>query len=144
MAIHNTIHLGGNVERVSDYTAFHTITPGMHIRLRPDGKWEKDNAALTEQYEVTIALETLRGITVDYVAGDFVIAGKYGPGGKFLGMVQTGQDIQFGELLSPNGGGTGTWKTAGATTAAANIARVRSLQTLGVVAEVTRCEMDVF
>jgi hypothetical protein len=133
MAVHNTIHLGGNHERVADYTAHETLTPGMHVEQRPDGKWQKFTSALTENYQIAIVLESLRGIDVDYVAGDFVLVGIYSSGGKFLGMVQTGQDIQHSELLSPNGSATGTFKTAGATTAAANIARVKSLQTLGVV-----------
>lgn len=149
MASPNTIHLGGPYTRRTEYVVGETgIVPGMHVELRPESgvkKWYRV-ASATEITNIAIAMDRpLANKTIDtaYSLGDQLEVFEYGPGGYFYGLVASGQNIENGELLAPKGSTTGHFISAGTTTAAANIGRVRAEENLGLVAANTRCRMSV-
>jgi hypothetical protein len=131
MAIYNRIHLGGPCTYVDDGVANEVLYPGEHVERLATGKWQKANSALTEAFGVHVVLEhpaAMQGISTAYGIGDQVIVGFMTNGSLFLTFLHTSQDISITEYLSPQGGATGNWKSAGATTAAAGIAKVRALE----------------
>lgn len=150
----NVIYLGGGdgpggesgMTVVNDYTASVPITPGMQIETFNDSgvlKWRPQDAAADVQSRF-FALEEMewgKGVDDDYGVGDLVKAGHVHPGGTVWGLVPSGQDITIGDYLQSNG--DGTFKEATATTAAANVARFRALETLGTVTTLTRCRIEV-
>lgn len=145
----NTIHLGGPMQRVDDYVAGESgIVPGDHIELFNSSgkkKWRRVSSA-TEVTQIAIALDQpLMNGNIDhtYSAGDQVIAAIYGPGGFFYGSLPSGENISNGELLAPNGGGTGMFKSAATTTATGNIGRLRAMQEIGIIAARTRVKIEV-
>jgi hypothetical protein len=78
-----------------------------------------------------------KGVDEVYAIGDLVKFAFLVPGTTFWGIIPSGQDIQFCELLGPNG--DGRLKSASPTTAAGGVARFQSLDEPGAVVANTRC-----
>jgi hypothetical protein len=141
-----TIHLGGPVEFITDWTASEAISPGMQVELFSTGgalKWRKVvNATSLSGCFIALDFPDMnKGVTDAYAANDQVRVGAYSPGGRFMGVVASGQDITIGEELQPGGGGT--FITASVPTAAGNVARFIALTELGAIVANTFCRMLV-
>lgn len=148
----NTILLGGGLPGgdgghtvVEEYIAGVEIIPGMVIELFNDTglKWRPHNAAADMQ-AVTVAIEKSiwnKDVDSPYAIGDMVRAVTLRKGSSFWGLVPSGQNITQGDKLQSNG--DGRLKEATATTAAANVAVLQALETIGAVTAVTRLRTQV-
>lgn len=143
----NTIHLGGDITRLNEYSAGVAITPGMLIELYDDSgkmKW-RPHASATEFPTAIFATEKLiHNKTVDdvYAIGDLVAAVQGHKGSSWWALVPSGQNLVAGDLLQSNG--NGMLKKATATTADANLAHFQALEsTGGAVAVTTRLRIQV-
>lgn len=143
----NTIHLGGQIDRIGEYVASTAITPGMLVeRFRDsDGKskWRPHSTA-ADQQQAFVALESLmtnRGVDDAYAADDILTVAAYNRGGTFWGIIPSGQNIVTGAPLQSNG--DGRLKAAAATTAAANVFRFKALDSPGAVTADTRVRVEV-
>ena len=140
------VHLAGPKTEVNDLRSSAIITPGYLVEMHDDSdelKW-RSNASATEQVAIAVALdqpELNKGVDDTYAAGDLVRAAFLAPGSVFWGLIPSGQDISFAELLQSNG--DGLLKTAGTTTAAANTAKFQSLDAPGSVVVATRIRVQV-
>jgi hypothetical protein len=140
-----TIHLAGDIVIVDEFPAGEEITPGHLIEKYNDGgaiKWRK-HATSTEAGTNAVALdrpENNYGIDTVYAAGHTVKAGIFNNGGVFYGLIASGQDISKVEALQSAGGGT--VKSATATTAAAGVYKMQSLDAPGAVTVSTRIRVE--
>lgn len=146
----NTIHLGGQIEKMNEWTAGVEITPGMQIELytdtstTPDTMRWRPHSSDVGKASNTFALEKMiHNKTVDdvYAVNELVIAAKFLPGSSVWALVPSGQDITAGEDLMSNG--DGLLKTATASTADANVAAQKALETLGAVTATTRLRAQI-
>lgn len=143
----NTIHLGGQIEKMNEWVAGDTITPGMQIEPYDAGsgkmKWRPHSSATNKATNI-FALEKMlhnKGVDDNYVANELVIAAKFLPGSSVLACVPSGQYITAGESLQSNGDG---WlKAATSEAAAANVAAQKALENLGAVTELTRVRTQI-
>lgn len=149
----NTILLGGGgpgaenaATHVNDFVAGAEITPGMLIETYDDAgatKWRPHSTAADVQ-PVAVALEQIMlnlGVDDVYAIGDLVQAAILKPGSMFWGLLPSGQDIANQEFMQSNG--DGYLKSATATTAAANVARFKSHDSIGAITAVTRVRTEV-
>lgn len=146
----NTILLatpGGPRVIVDEFIASEAITPGHLIERVPDQasdapQWRK-NASATNIAPPIVALEQSHynlGVDDAYAVGDLVCAAYVRVGDVIWGLLPSGQDIQMSEYLQPNG--DGTFKSATAVTATANVAQWQSLDNIGAITELTRCRIE--
>lgn len=143
----NTIHLGGVIEKMNEWIAGATITPGMQIELYDAGsgkmKWRPHSSATNRASNIFALEKLIHNKTVDdnYAENELVIAAKFLPGSSVWACVPSGQDITAGESLQSNGDG---WlKTATSEAAAANVAAQKALETLGAVTTLTRVRTQI-
>lgn len=142
---YNQIYLAGPCEFDDSFVCSEDVKPGMHLELHVVSgkrKWRKCSSA-TEAHQMAIALDfplVNIGISDTYVAGDQVRVGIMGSGAFFNGLMASGEDIAEGEYISPKG--DGLFKGATTTTAAGNVARIKSHEPLGVVAANTLCMLE--
>lgn len=146
----NTVLLFTGGPRVIDneHVASEAITPGHLIEPVPaqasDALTYRKNASASEILVLCVALEQSHlnlGVDDAYASGDLVTACYLKTGDIFWGLLPSGQNIQVGEYLQSNG--DGTLKSASATTAAANVAKLQSLDNLGAVTSLTRVRVQV-
>lgn len=146
----NTILLstpGGPRVIVDQFIASEAITPGHLIEMIPAQssaapQWRK-NASATNVAPPIVALEQSHynlGVDDDYAIGDLVCAAYVHVGDVIWGLLPSGQNIQMSEYLQSNG--DGTFKTASAVTADANVAQWQSLDNIGSITELTRCRIQ--
>lgn len=136
----------GGMTVVNEYTAGAAIKPGMVVETYNDAGTTKvrPHSGAAEMLQVAVALEQLEmnlGVEDNYAIGDLVKYGIMKQGSMFWGIVVTGQDISNQELMQSNG--DGKLKTALATTATANVGRLRAHDNLGLIAADTRCRTEV-
>ena len=143
----NTIHLGGPIEKMNEWIASTTITPGMQIELYDSGagkmKWRPHSSATNRASNIFALEKMIHNKTVDdnYTANELVYAAKFLPGSSAWCCVPSGQDITAGESLQSNGDG---WlKTATSEAAATNVAAQKALETLGAVNALTRVRIQI-
>lgn len=145
MSTFNTVHIGGDYQKINDRVCgASSITPGMIVELFDDSgvdKWRPHSGA-TNMPTRYVALEKLGyGPDDAYAQDDLMLVAAYYPGGMFWGLLPSGQDISNAEPLQSNG--DGTLKSATANTAAANVAAYKAKEALGAITETTRCWVEV-
>lgn len=138
--LRNTVFISGPMTKIEDYTCGETsIKPGSIVELDVfDGvkKWKK-HASATGMPSRYVALEKLgKGVDDDYEEDDLMLVGSFGAGGKFWGLLPSGQDISYAERLQSNG--DGMVKSATSTTAGDNVAAYQSEEAPGAVTATTR------
>lgn len=141
----NTIHLGGPIEKLNEHVAGVEITPGDELEFYDDsGKMKlRPLASATQMATGIIALEKLlhnKGVDDTYAVGELVIAAKFLPGSSFWGRTPSGQNIQAGEPMQPNG--NGMHKSATSAAAGDGLAVYQALDAPGLVAETTRVKLQ--
>lgn len=146
----NTIHLGGQIEKMNEWSAGVEITPGMQIELYTDTsttpdtmRWRPHSSATNKATNIFALEKMIHNETVDdvYAINELVIAAKFLPGSSVWTCVPSGQDITAGASLQSNGDG---WsKAATAETAAANVAAQKALETVGAVTTLTRVRTQI-
>ncbi len=146
----NTIHLGGQIEKMNEWSAGVEITPGMQIELYTDTsttpdtmRWRPHSSDVNRATNIFALEKMIHNKTVDdvYAVNELVIAAKFLPGSSVWTCVPSGQDITAGESLQSNGDG---WlKVATAETAAANVAAQKALESLGAVNALTRVRTQI-
>lgn len=142
----NTIHLGGEIERLGHMVAGVAITPGMVIEQYDASgttKW-RPAATAAGAASVWVALEQIEmnlGVDVVYAVGDLVQAGNFGAGTSFWGILLSGTVCANAAFLQNDG--TGKLIAVVATTAAAGVAKYKSDDNLGTVAADTRVRVEV-
>lgn len=140
-----TIHLAGPITLVDEFLAGESITPGHLVEMYDASgtmKWRK-HASATEMLSLAVALDRPENnFTIDtaIAAGETLKAAYFTTGSVFYGLIASGQNISKGEFLQS--AGDGTLKTATATTAAANVARMQSLDAPGAVTALTRIRVQ--
>lgn len=142
----NTIKLSGPTEKLNEHICAVAITPGMELEFFDDSGTMKLRplASATQMPTGIIALEKiLHNKTVDdtYAIGELVYAAKFLPGSSFWGLIPSGQNIQAGEPMAPNG--NGMHKAAADADAADGLAKYQALDAPGSVAVTTRCKIQV-
>lgn len=100
--------------------------PGGVVSLQADGQYDALTQAVAEALkdELILVLEdhnnsNLRGGTVDdaYEAGDHAKLGIPNPGDRVLALVASGEDVNVGSNLVPQGGGSQLFEVAAGTEA---------------------------
>jgi len=142
----NTIHLGGDFEKLNEWVAGVEIRPGMELEFYNDsGKMKlRPSTSATGMSSPIIAQEkTLHNKTITdvYKVGELILAYQYKKGGTYNGIIPSGQNITSGDPLQLNG--DGKYKEATSTTAASNVFRYQAIQTIGAVTEDTFCKIQV-
>lgn len=128
------------------YRTSEAAKPGTFAEMHDDSgelKWRKV-ASATEYHTLAIYLENgmmNRGIDDDWAADDLARVAFLRNGDIVNALLPSGQDISYGELMQVGAGGTVI--TAAATTAAANVARLQSLDAPGAVTVTTRIRVQV-
>lgn len=128
------------------YKTSEAAKPGTFAEMHDDSgelKWRKV-ASATEYHTLAIYLENgmmNRGIDDDWAADDLARVAFLRNGDIVNALLPSGQNISYGELMQVGAGGTVI--TAAATTAAANVARLQSLDTPGAVTVTTRIRVQV-
>lgn len=128
------------------YRTSEAAKPGTFAEMHNDSgeaKWRKV-ASATEYHTLAIYLEDgmhNKGIDDDWAADDLTRVAFLRNGDIVNALLPSGQDISFGELMQVGAGGTVI--TAAATTAAANVARLQSLDSPGAVTVTTRIRLQV-
>lgn len=141
------IHIAGEIEKIGDFPAGEDdILPGMQVESFRDTdgaqKWRKQATDVNMQ-SAFIALEMVSlGVDYPYMKDDIMNVGRFQGGSIFWGFIPSGQDIALSEHLQSNGGGTGTFKTAAAETAAGNVAHFRAHEEIGAVLTRTRIAIE--
>lgn len=137
-----------DLSAIIGYRAGAAITPGMLVErysVSNELKW-RANASATELAAHSVALDkpdevNNTGIDDAYAANENVEVAYVWPGAVFYGKVVSGQTVADGALLQSNGNG---WlKAATATTQAAGLGWMQSLDNLGTIAADTRCRVLV-
>ena len=129
---------------VNDIAASAAITPGFLVEMHDStGLKFRANASVTELAAMSVAIEQGENNTTfetAYAANDLCKVAYIKVGAVFFGIIPSGQDISFAELLSSNG--DGKLRTAGTTTAAANLGNLQSLDAPGAVTADTRIRVQ--
>lgn len=121
MGVERTIVLKGNSYGHHEEGILDTVaTPGMHVTLQPDGKYDlspETAAELVKQSIMIVKEDAYQGkrILDPYVIGDRVFLYKPIPGDHIHAFVKSGQNIAVGDQLVAEGGGTGLWIEAAGT-----------------------------
>ncbi len=121
MAVNRTIVLQGNSYGHHDEGVLDTVaTPGMHIQVASDGKYDLSPATAAELVKSAIKIvkeDALQGKTVDdaYAIGDRVFFYTPLPGDMIHCRIKTGIDLVIGDKVTPEGGGTGLFIEAAGT-----------------------------
>ncbi len=90
-------------------------TPGMHVQLAADGKWDLSPAAIGELVKggalAVLREDDLQGKTITdaYAIGDRALLYHPLPGDHLGLFVKTGANIAVNDKIVPEGGGTGLW-----------------------------------
>jgi hypothetical protein len=119
-----TIVLKGNAKGHHEEGILDTVaTPGMHVTLQADGKYDITPEAIGEIVKRGLFIvkeDQLQGkmITQAYAIGDVVFLYKPVPGDHLNLFVKSGANIAVGDNIVPEGGGTGLWIEAAGTEAA--------------------------
>lgn len=150
----NTIFLGGGgpggeggITYINTIPAGATIIPGMLIETFDNGGVTnyRPQSAAADVSSPVIALEQVMmnlGVDDPYHVNDLVIAGALRQGSTFWGLIPSGQNIANQQSLQSNG--DGRLKAATATTAAANVARYKAMESSGGAVTVdTRIRVEV-
>jgi hypothetical protein len=140
----NTIHLGGQIEKLNEHVAGVAITPGMECEFYDDSGVMKVKplASTTQVPTGIIALEKLlhnKGVDDTYAINELVILAKFLPGSSFWGLTPSGQNISAGEHMAPNGAGMHISAT---NAAAGGVAVYQALDAPGLVAATTRVKLQ--
>ncbi len=112
----NTIVLKGMGHHIEG-EADTVVLPGQCVDLQADGKWNElvlTKAESLKRSSITIAKEdALRGKTViqAYAAADILSLYIPLPGDEIQVLVKSGQDIDIGEEMCEEGGGSGEFVT---------------------------------
>lgn len=140
----NTIFLGACMEDltvIADVLVKGTPTPGMIAQRVNDSdvmKWQA-HASADAVVQTAVFLEQIElnlGVDDAYEDGNKCKVGILKPGDVFWGLIPSGQDISFGEILQSNG--DGKLKTHGS-----GYGRFVSLDNPGAVTEDTRIRVEV-
>lgn len=140
------IHIAGEIEKIGDFPAGEDdILPGHQVESFRDTdgaqKWRKQTTDANMQ-SCFVALEMVSlGIDKAYMKDDIMNVGRFQGGSIFLGHLNSGEDIALSEHLQS--AGDGTFKAATAETAAANVARFRAHEEVGLVLVPTRLAIEV-
>lgn len=143
----NTIHLGGQIEKLNEHIGGVTITPGMELEFYDDSGTMKLRplASASQRPTRIIALEKiLHNKTVDdtYAIGELVLCALFLPGSSFWGLIPSGQNLSAGEPMGPNG--NGMHKALADADAADGLAVYQALETSsGAVTATTRLKIQV-
>lgn len=144
----NVINLSGDLSDGSvenRWPAGIAITPGHLIKsynVAGVMSW-KPNDSATDLAAPIVALsqpEWNRGVDVQYAIGDVVSAWYMERGDCAWMFIASGQNITIGDALQS--AGDGTLKAATATTAAANVAKFKALETQANVTVLTRIRVE--
>lgn len=115
MGVERTIVLKGNSHGHHEEGILDTVaTPGMHVQLAADGKYDLSPAAaaeLVKQSLMVVKEDAYQGKTIDdaYAIGDVVFLYHPQPGDHIHAFVKSGANIAVGDILVAEGGGTGLW-----------------------------------
>lgn len=134
MAVNRTIVLKGNSKGHHDEGTLDTVgTPGMHVQLAADGKYDISPATLAECVKdelIILKEDRLQGKTIieAYAIGDLGFLYFPIPGDHIHAFVKSGADIAVGDKLVQEGGGTGLWIEAAGTEV---LYRLKALESSG-------------
>jgi hypothetical protein len=105
--------------------------------------WRRHSDAARQLSSFILVEQDIQNLGVDapYNSGDNAIVAAIKPGMTLWPIIPSGQTINGADFLQSNG--DGRLKEASAVTAAANVARLQALETLGVVTTDTRCRVQV-
>lgn len=124
VSVERTIHTRGKSKAHWDEGVLDTAaSPGMHIAMAADGKYDPSPAATAELAKVrpkVVREDSYQGKTVNdaYIIGDRVFYFTPMPGDHCLLLIKSGQNIVVGDTIIAEGGGTGLWIEAAGTEAA--------------------------